>query len=446
MNLLKTILKKSQIGESKKKLVINVYWAMLGKIVNIICGLFVGILVARYLGPDKWGLMNYVISFVGLFTVLANFGMDNIEIRELSKENIDKEIILGTAFRLKIYLAIITLLIITLVVYLFENDILTQVMIIVYSLSIVFSTLNVIRNYFTSIVLNKYIVKTEIMRNIIGTLIKIVLLFFHAPLFLFIIASAFDFLLIAIGYFYSYKKKVGDIFLWSYDHAVAKYLLKQSFPLVLSGAAVIIYQRIDQVMIGNMLNNESVGYFSTAVKFTELIVFLPLIISQTVTPMLVRAKEKNWDEYNRKGLQFVSITVWIAIFLAIAVSTLSYPMIALTFGEKYLSAVPVLQIMAFKAVGMGLSSSVGQMIIIEKTHKWAFVRNLLACALCVGLNWLIIPRYGMIGSAWVTIITVMFAGCFANILILPYHRYLKIQLQALFWGWKYLFKIKKIME
>lgn len=57
-----------------------------GKIVNMAGTLLVGILVARYLGPEQYGLMNYVISYVSIFSVLSTFGLDNIEIRELSRK------------------------------------------------------------------------------------------------------------------------------------------------------------------------------------------------------------------------------------------------------------------------------------------------------------------------------------------------------------------------
>ena len=69
--------------DNKAKVVKNVAWAVLGKIINMLGVLLVGILVARYLGPEQYGLMNYVISYVALFTIIATFGLSNIEIRAL---------------------------------------------------------------------------------------------------------------------------------------------------------------------------------------------------------------------------------------------------------------------------------------------------------------------------------------------------------------------------
>lgn len=419
---------------------------MLGKVVNMAGALLVGILVARYLGPSQYGVMNYIISYVTLFTIISSFGLDDIEIRELSKSPNDKNQILGTCFRIRLTFATLAFLLITATLCIYQTDKFTTCMILLYALTLYTGCFNIIRNYFTSIVKNEYVVKSEIARTIIGACIKIILLWIKAPLEYFIVATIFDTILVASGYFISYKNIIGNISDWKFNKSRVTYYLKEAFPLVLSGAAVIIYQRIDQVMLGNMIDKESVGYFATAGKFLDLILFLPMVLTQTITPLLVRAKEHNKDEYEQKKQQFVNLTVWTSIILSLSVSLCAYWLIILTYGEKYLLAIPVLQIMAFKTVGMALSSSSGQIIIMERIQKWAFIRNLIGCLICIGLNLILIPQYGVIGSAWVTIATVAFTGCLANIFIPPYHDIMKMQLRALFFGWKDIINIKCILK
>ena len=435
----------NNLSENKKKVFANLFWAMTGKIVNMAGVLLVGILVARYLGPSQYGLMNYVISYVSLFTIISNFGLDNIEIRELSRTPERKEYILGTCFRIRMFFSTFALILVILSLILFKANTFTSCMILLYSVTLYTGSFNIIRNYFTSIVKNEYVVKSEIARTIIGACIKVILLWIKAPLEYFIAATVFDTVLVASGYFFSFKKTVGKISELKYDKTIVPYYIKESFPLVLSGAAVIIYQRIDQVMIGNMIDNASVGYFATAGKFLDLVLFLPMVLTQTVTPLLVKAKERNKEEYDRKKQQFVNIVVWMAIILSVLVSFFAYWLIYFTYGDKYLPAVPVLQIMAFKTVGMALSSSSGQIIIMERIHKWAFIRNLIGCLICIVLNILLIPQFGIIGSAWVTIITVAFTGCLANVFIPPYYKIMRMQLYALFFGWIDMLNVRKIL-
>lgn len=434
------------LSDSQKTIVSNVFWSVGGKIVSMLSALFIGILVARYLGPENYGVMNYVVSYVTIFSVFANFGMDNIEIRELSKHSDHRDTILGTCYCLRIFFAILAYLGIIVSLFLYKTDRFTTLMILSYGLTLFTGTGNILRNYFTSIIQNKYIVKSEIFRTLISAGVKILLLWMKAPLEYFIYAQIFDTVYVVSGYYICYKSSVGSIRLWKFDKTIVRFILKESFPLVLSGAAVIIYQRIDQVMIGNMLDKTEVGYFATAGKFVDLIVFLPTVLVQTITPMLIREKEYHPKIYEIRKKTFVSIITWTAIIMSSIVSILAYWLIIYTYGVKYSPAIPVLQIMAFKAVGMALSSSGGQIIIMEHIQKWAFIRNIMGCILCIILNYLLIPRYGIIGSAIVTIITVLFTGCFANVFIPCYHNIMRIQLYAMFLGWKELSYFKEIFK
>lgn len=437
----------NKIPNHKKRILNNIIWALSGKIVNMAGALLVAILVARYLGPKQYGLMNYIISYVTIFNILSEFGMSNIEIRELSAHPENKERILGTCFRLRLVFASVTYLVIAITLILFRTDIYTSAMILVYGLSLFPNVFLIIRNYFTSIVKNEYIVKSEIIRTFIGALIKVVLVFSQCSLSWFIIATAFDFFLVGSGYVFSYRKIIGSPLTWKYDKSLIPYILKESFPLVLSGAAVVIYQRIDQVMIGNMIDKESVAYFATAGKFTDLVLFLPMILTQTVVPLLINAQIKSTNErYEELKRQFVSIIIWISVFMSIFLSIISYYLIAFTYGEQYLPAVPVLQILAFKTIGMALSSSSGQIIIMEHIQKWSAIRNIIACFVCIGLNYILIPKYGIIGSSWVTIITVFVASYFSNIFIPAYHAVMKVQTYALFMGWHELKYIKSFIS
>ena len=423
----------------RRLILTNVFWSLLGKATSMLAALVVGILVARYLGPDRYGLMNYVISFVTIFTVLSSFGLDDIEIRELSQRQDERDAIMGTAFRLRILFSAVAYLLVVIVSWILEKDALTRQLTAVYALMLFPASFNVIRNHFTSIVFNEYVVKSEIARTILISLLKIVLLLLKKPLIYFVAASCLETFVVASGYVISYRVKTGFLSSWTWNREMAWYLVREAMPLLLSGAAVILYQRIDQVMIGRMIDKESVGYYSTAGMFVSVILFLPQVLTQTVTPVLIRIRAQETPEvYRRRREQFVGIVVWLSIILSAGTSVLAYWLVSLTYGPAYLPAVPVLQILAWKTVGMALGSSSGQIIIMEGLQKWAVIRNLLACAVCIGMNYWLIPRFGIIGSAWVSLATMAVAGCLGNLFIPAYHDVFKLQLKAVFLGWKEL--------
>lgn len=428
-----------------KRIISNVFWALVGKLAGLVSALLVGVFVARYLGPTQYGVMNYAISFVTLFLVIATFGFENIEIREEAKANEQKDTILGTVFTLRLLLSLITIILISIVAYINESDLYTFGIIMVYAITVMLTPFDVIRNYFTSLVQNESIVKVGILRLVLSGIIKGVLLLVHASLIWFVISLVFDACVLAQGYCYVYKKKIGSMRSWQFDKSWACYLLRQSFPLLLSGLAATIFLQIDQIMIGNMIDKTSVGYFSVASKFVELLLYVPTILIQTVCPILVKERKNNMELYREKSQVFMNVTVWSCVLCAIFTSLCSRYIVLWTFGLKYAASIAILQILSFKIIGVALNIVSGQLLIVDEKQKYFVVRSLSGCIVCVVLNFLVISRYGVDGVAVVAIITQFVAGFLIHIFIPTYRYVFFMQMRCLLIGWKDLYKIKMLI-
>jgi len=96
------LLNKARNHPGFKKYAANASWVMAEKILRMFMGLFVGIWVARYLGPEDFGLLSYAQSFVFLFVTIATLGLDGIVVRELVKNEAKRDVLIGTAFILKL--------------------------------------------------------------------------------------------------------------------------------------------------------------------------------------------------------------------------------------------------------------------------------------------------------------------------------------------------------
>lgn len=428
-----------------KRIISNVLWALVGKFAGLVSALLVGVFVARYLGPTQYGVMNYAISFVTLFLVIATFGFENIEIREEAKANEQKDTILGTVFTLRLLLSLITIILISIVAYINESDLYTFGIIMLYAITVMLTPFDVIRNYFTSLVQNESIVKVGILRLVLSGVIKGVLLLVHASLIWFVISLVFDACVLAQGYCYVYKKKIGSMRSWQFDKSWACYLLRQSFPLLLSGLAATIFLQIDQIMIGNMIDKTSVGYFSVASKFVELLLYVPTILIQTVCPILVKERKNNMESYREKSQVFMNVTVWSCVLCAIFTSLCSRYIVLWTFGLKYAASIAILQILSFKIIGVALNIVSGQLLIVDEKQKYFVVRSLSGCIVCVVLNFLVISRYGVDGVAVVAIITQFVAGFLIHIFIPTYRYVFFMQMRCLLIGWKDLYKIKMLI-
>lgn len=424
----------------------NLFWAAAGKVVTLLGSLFVGIVIARYLGPEQYGLMSYVVSFVALFQIVASFGLDNIEIREESKPQNDVGAILGTAMTLRGILAVLVVVATIATSAMMEADKTITAYVAIYSLSVIGQCFILYRNYFTAIVENEYIAKSQILATLIGVTLKVILLLNNATLACFIFVTALDYFFQAIGYIISYKKRAKERPKWHFDRKLAVYLLKESFPLLLTSAAVLVYQRIDQVMIGRLIDKESVGYFSVASRMVDVIIYLPQIAVQTVMPLLIRIREQDERQYRERAQTFMGLTVWGTGLFSLAVSLIAQPAITLLFGDAYANAIPILQILSFKAMALALSIVAGQMLIIEGLQRWAIFRDSLGCVVCITLNYLFLPRYGAVFAAVSAILSNLTAGYLADAIIPPYRHLFVVQTKALLTGWTDIFKIKKIIS
>ncbi|GAB6182735.1 hypothetical protein JCM13991_04760 [Thermodesulfovibrio hydrogeniphilus] len=170
----------------------------------MIVSLFVGVWVARYLGPEQFGLLSYAQSFVGLFTAIATLGLDGIVVREIVKDESKKDEFIGTAFWLKAAGAIAMLGFIAIAVNFTSLDSYTKTLIFIIALGTIFQAFNVIDFYFQAKVLGKYISLANGTTLLISSLVKVVLILTHSPLIYFAIAYAFDSFILALGYLYFY--------------------------------------------------------------------------------------------------------------------------------------------------------------------------------------------------------------------------------------------------
>jgi len=446
MGLSRYIARKLQLTETKQRIVENIFWAVLGKMVQLLSGLLVGVIVARYLGPENYGLMNYVISLVVLFQTFSIFGLDSIEIREEARSGQDFRTVIGTAFGLKVFFAILFMGLVILTSRLMDSDGYTTLLVVIYSFTIVLNSFGVIRNYFFAIVQNKYVVKAEIVRTLFGIGIKVLLLALNVNLTWLLVAYTFDGVLLSSGFIVAYTKKVGSIRQWHFDATYARFLLKESFPLLLTSAAVIVYQRIDQVMIGQMLDKQAVGYFSVASRFVEILIFIPMMLVQTITPILVKTREKSQEEYAVKAQMFMNVSVWLSLLSSAIVAVVAYWLVQLTFGPAYWPAVIILQVMAFKAASVALSNTAGAMLVTEGLQRYAIFRDALGCVACIVLNYLLLPRFGVIAAAFVAIASNVVAGYLADAIIPAYRHIFVCQTRALLTGWKDVLQFRTLFS
>ncbi|MDO9231862.1 MAG: flippase [bacterium] len=389
-----------------KKVIHNIGWLVGENIVRLLLGTGVGIWMARYMGPNEYGVYNYALAYVALFSSLVTLGLDSIVVREIVKEKADTNKILGSAFFLKIVAGIATFFIIVASIFFIkEYDTIIKIAIIILAGGFIFSSFDTIAFWFQSEIKSKFVVCAKLGAFIIANLLRIALLLFGVHLLAFVWLALAEIIMGALSMLIAYKKSNQKITTWKVEFPIIKKLLSNSWPLIFSGLAVVIYMKIDQIMIGNMLGSKEVGIYSVAVRLSEVWYFIPMAIASSVFPAIVALRKINNALYLNRLQIFYDLMMWLAILIAIPVAFFSKDIIYLIYGEQYIGAGPVLAVYIWAGIAVFLGVASEQFLLAENLTKVSFMRTALGGISNILLNLYLIPRYGIIGSAWATLIS-----------------------------------------
>ncbi|MFO7447259.1 MAG: flippase [Ignavibacteriaceae bacterium] len=430
-----------------KKYLANTSWLFGEKVFRLILAAFVQIYIIRYLGAGEFGILSYAISIVGLFAAISTLGLDSIVTRELIKQPEKRDNLLGTVFYLRVFGAVLSFILLLFAIQLTGDSYDTVILIFIIAASSFFQAFYVIEYYFQSKVQAKYSSSVYLITLIFSSAIKVFLILVKAPLLHFAIITSLEFLFVSIGFVIVYQRQNLSVFNWKFNKDLARILLKDSWPLILSGVVIAVYMKIGQVIIKNMMTNEDVGYYSAAVRLCEAWYFIPIAIANSLFPAIVNAKTTSEELYNSRLQKFYDLLAWIAIAIAIPVTIFSELIVKILFGSEYLPAAPVLTIYIWAGVAVFLGVASSQYLITENYTKISFYRTFIGMLVNVILNILLIPVWGITGSAVATLVSYSIAT-FSIGIGKKTSSQLKMMLKAVFlvnlfkYGLKYVRSIK----
>ncbi|MEH2106885.1 flippase [Nostoc sp.] len=434
---IKTLSKfKSRSG--LRAIIANTGWLFADRILRMGASLVVGVWVARYLGVQQYGLFNYALAFVALFSPIFTLGLDDVVVRHLVRQSSNKEEILGTTFWLKLLGGIASVLLaVGTMFFLGEHETLKIWLVAILGLAGIFRASDTIELWFQSQVQSKYTVIAKNTAFLLNTVIKIALILTKAPLLAFAWVTLAEFAMSAISLLIVYQVKGSSLWLWRWSFAAAKTLLKESLPLIFSGFAIMIFMRIDQVMLGQMIGDSEVGVYSAAVRVSEIWYFLPGAIVSSVAPAIYAAKEKSESLYYQRIGQLLSLMTCISLAIALPMSFLSDKIIMVMFGSGYADAGAILAVHIWTSlfVFMGLATS--PWFIAEGLNHVSLGKTLFGAILNIILNLLLIPKYSGLGAAIATIISQAAAAFICNAFDSRTQKIFKIQVRSLIPFYRY---------
>ena len=403
-------LQNVQGKDGVKKYGANTLWLFVGRFGNIILSFAVAIVIARHLSPAGFGQINFAISFVSLFSFLTTFGTDSIVIRDLIRKPEDTDKILGTSLAIKIVGGFIAVIGSTISILILSSSFDERLFVIVYSISFIFQCLNIIDLYYQAKVLSRRSVVSQLGAGILSSLAKIVLVLSNASILYILMAYVLETFLtglfLLISWIRSEEHSVALIRI-KFDSTILKNMLAVSWPLMLTSIAAIIYARIDQVMIKGLLGNTDLGIYSSAVKLAEGWYFIPGIITASLFPALVGVRT-NKELYLTRVRWLYAALIGSAFCIGLGTTFFGKWAITFVFGSAYTAGYMSLILYTWAGVGVFLGTGIGQHLITEGHTKILFTMTLSGAIMNIILNTLLIPIYGINGSAFSTLVSYSF--------------------------------------
>ena len=389
----------------------NIGWLFFDNILRIGVGLFVGVWIARYLGPEKFGLLNFALAFTGLFGAIATMGLQGIVVRDIVRDPDCTRLTLGTAALLQFIGGLVAyLMILGTINYLRPDDILARSIVAILGSMMLFKASDIAVYWFESQVQSKYTVWVQNSVFPIFAVIKVLLIFQEASLVAFVWVMLAEASLVALILLIVMGLRGRTLTSLHVSASRAKTLLRDSWPLILSAIAVTVYMKIDQIMLGQMIGDEAVGIYSAAVRISEILYFIPMAIVTSVFPSILEAKKRSEAEYYARLQKLYDALVWLSVLCALLITFLVTPLVIFLFGKAYAESGAILAIHVWAGVFVSLGVAASKWVVIENLQQNAMIRTLIAGLINIFLNYLLISKMGPAGAALSTLISYAFVN------------------------------------
>lgn len=377
----------------------NSFWLLLDQLLRMAGGLIVGVWMARYLGPTRFGLLSYAQAIVAVVGACVSLGLNAVLVRDLVRTPAATGVLLGTASILKITGAMVGWAVCLLVAWLQPMaDSQARLILPVVAASLIFQVLDVLDVFYQGRGESRVSAWGRMAGFVLASAARVALILSHAPLLAFAAVGTGELLFCGAGWLVAWRVRRIRTVEWSCEWTRARALLMESWPLALSGLAVYVQAYIDQVMLGTMLGSAELGQYAAAFRLVTAFSFLPIVLQTVAAPEITCAKRDDENLYRRRlhGLYRLMFILFLAIALPLMLlGPVITPMI---FGPAYRGAAMLLPWLALRLFFANFGVARNLFITNEGLFRFSLVTALAGAAINVALNLIFIPAWGARGA------------------------------------------------
>lgn len=419
----------------KSKNVRNSAWIIGQQVFQMLLQLVVGVLTARYLGPSNYGSLNYTASFVVFFTSVATLGMDGVVIRKIIEHPEKEAEYLGSCMGLRLISSLLSIISVSIIVYVLNpSEPIKLLLVILQSFQLSFKAIQILDAWFQRYLISKYVSIGKMIACIVVSAYKIFLLMSSKSIIWFAFSNSLTDGVIALLEIYFFSSLCGKKLRFSLRTGLD--VLHDSYHFILSGIMVAIYGQMDRIMIGQMMSDLDVGYYTTATAICSMWIFVPSAIITSFQPTIMELKKRG-DEilYLLRLKQLYSFIIWLCIIVSVLIVILGKMIVFILYGAEYFGAIPALRIVIWCETFAMIGSARGIWIICENKNKYVKYYLAIGAVINLVLNAVLIPSMGINGAAIATLITQITTSVIAPLLFKETRIHSRIVLDAFLLRW-----------
>lgn len=409
----------------------NSGWLLLDKVLRLSLSLLVGAWVARYLGPAQYGELAYVLAYIAFFQAVATLGLDGIVVRDIAQNKYYANTVLGTAFAMRLGVGFVCwIAAIGSMAWLNGVNDRSVVLTALAGGSLVFQAADTVDLWFQSQSQSRRTVLAKLTAYLISSGIKVALILNGAPLVAFAAVMVLDGLTAAIGLAVAYKRFPSEK-RWNRASSTARQLLIESWPFILSGISIMVYMRIDQIMIKEMLGAKELGIYAAVLPLATLWQFIPMMLNASLAPFVARKKAESEAAYWQALQKIFKVYALLGWLICIPTVALANMAVGILFGPQYQQGAVVLSIYVFTNLFINMGVAQGLWLLNERRAIISFVKAIVGGVVAVVGNWLLIPQFGITGVAVVAVLAQVASAVLMNVLLS--RRIFLMQIRSLIW-------------
>ncbi|NIG54441.1 flippase [Chitinophaga sp. Cy-1792] len=411
------------------KLVENTGWLLADKISRLFPGILVLALLARHLGPGTFGIWSYTIAVSAIMGSIAILGMDKLIIKELMAEQ-DTRTTVTTILFIRITAAMLCMILSIVLVYLMNPNPVYLLCICFSSTTILFQSFDVMDGYYQVSKSLKTVIVPKVTMFLTFSACRLIAVFLNAGLVVFLALAALELACAYSWILYRYLRHT-TLHPRFINFKMAGKLLRDSWVLILGGLVVVLFMKVDNVLLNFLSTPAELGNYVVAIRISELWYALPTVISTAMLPILFKKKSEGQTVYLRTLEKWLRASGVISTILALGISITARPLLFWLYGSAYVNAGAILQIHIWAVIPVFLMMVLVQYLFVESRYKLYLYGNVAGLIVNIILNIILIPTIGGKGAAIATVAA--YSTVFITTVLLDSSR------QAILLSWKMLY-------